>query len=125
MFLLHKISHMLDYIDSKIEKFFYDLTGDYSEGTLLTMAIVFFWAIDFPAVYFSCAVYGLDSPKGQQIMQLAVMVQLGMSVIFGIITAIMENIFPRVAYYTRAIVLSFLAALLMLVMTVMLGSLAQ
>lgn len=125
MFLLHEISHILDYIDSKIEKFFYDLTGDYSKGTLLTMSIVFFWAIDFPAVYFGYAVYGLDSPKGQQIMQLAVIVQLGMSVIFGIITAIMENIFPRVAYYTRAIILSFLAALLMLVMTVMLGSLAQ
>lgn len=42
MFLLHEISHILDYIDSKIEKFFYDLTGDYSEGTLLIMAIVFF-----------------------------------------------------------------------------------
>lgn len=125
MFLMHGISHILNYLGFKIKDFFNNLFGDYSEGTLLIMAIVFFWAIDFPAVYFGCAVYGLDSPKGQQIMQLAVMVQLGMSVIFGIITAIMENIFPRVAYYTRAIVLSFLAAILMLVMTVMLESLAQ
>lgn len=125
MFLLHEISHILDYIDSKIEKFFYDLTGDYSKGTLLIMAIVFFWVIDFPAIYFGYASYGLDSLKGQQIMQLAIMVQLGMSVIFGIITAIMENISHRVAYYTRAVSLSFLAAILVLVLALVLGSLAQ
>jgi len=125
MFLMHGISHILNYLGFKIKDFFNNLFGDYSEGTLLIMAIVFFWVIDFPAIYFGYASYGLDSLKGQQIMQLAIMVQLGMSVIFGIITAIMENISHRVAYYTRAVSLSFLAAILVLVLALVLGSLAQ
>lgn len=125
MFLLRGICYVLGYIGSKFENFCDDLFGDYSEGTLLIMAIVFFCIIDFPAIHFGCVIHGLDSLKGQQILHLAFMVQLGMSVIFGIITAIMESISSRVAYYTRAIALSFLAAIAVLVMTVVLGSLAQ
>lgn len=125
MFFMHGMSHILDHIGLKIKDFFGNLFGDYSDITLLIMAIVFFWVIDFPAIYFGYATYGLDSLKGQQIMQLAIMVQLGMSVISIILTAIMENISHRVAYYTRAVALSFLAAILVLVLALVCGSLAQ
>lgn len=43
MFLMHGISHILNYLGFKIKDFFNNLFGDYSEGTLLIMAIVFFF----------------------------------------------------------------------------------
>lgn len=68
MFLLRGMNHILGYIASKLENFFDDLFDDYSVGTLFITAIVLFWAIDFPVMYFCGATYGLESPKSQQIM---------------------------------------------------------
>lgn len=119
MFLLYKISHMLDYVGSKIKKFgmiFFDnLFGDYDADTLFITAIALFWVIDLLTISGSCGIYGLNSPKAPQIMLFAAGIEFLICIIFSILTVITENINYHIAYYTRAVAMSFLSSTLVLV----------
>lgn len=114
MFLLRGMNHILGYIASKLENFFDDLFDDYSVGTLFITAIVLFWAIDFPVMYFCGATYGLESPKSQQIMLFTAGIEFFICIVLSVLTVIMENVNYSVAYYTRAVAMSFLFSTLLL-----------
>lgn len=114
MFLLRGMNHILGYIASKLENFFDDLFDDYSVGTLFITVIVLFWAIDFPVMYFCGATYGLESPKSQQIMLFTAGIEFFICIVLSVLTVIMENVNYSVAYYTRAVAMSFLFSTLLL-----------
>lgn len=114
MFLLRGMNHILGYIASKLENFFDDLFDGYSVGTLFITAIVLFWTIDFPVMYFCGATYGLESPKSQQIMLFTAGIEFFICIVLSVLTVIMENVNYSVAYYTRAVAMSFLFSTLLL-----------
>ena len=114
MFLLRGMNHILGYIASKLENFFDDLFDDYSVDTLFITAIVLFWAIDFPVMYFCGATYGLESPKSQQIMLFTAGIEFFICIVLSVLTVIMENVNYSVAYYIRAVAMSFLFSTLLL-----------
>ena len=121
MFLLRGISHILSYIGSKIENFFNNLFGDCSFDTLFITATTLFWFVDLLTISGSGGIYGLNSPKAQQIMLFNAGIEFLICVILSVLTVIMENVNYHVAYYTRAIALSFLLAAFVLVVFTVIG----
>lgn len=113
MFLLRGVRHILSYIGSKIEDPIDDLFGDYSEGTFTITLIVFDVAAAFLSIYF--LVYGVQHSLKIAMLTVAA-IYATMCVMFSILTIIMENVSSDVAYYTRAIVNSFLIMSLLLAM---------
>ena len=111
MFLLRGMSHILNYVRSKIKTFF----GDYSYYTCSIMISVLLWGIDAPLVIWATVRYGLSSPKAQQIMLFVAGIEFLICIVLSILTVIMENIDYSVAYYIRAVTMSFLLVSLILV----------
>ena len=95
--------------------FFDNLFGDYDADTLFITAIALFWVIDLLTISGSCGIYGLNSPKAPQIMIFTAGIEFLICIIFSILTVITENINYHIAYYTRAVAISFLLAALVLV----------
>lgn len=110
MFLLRGMSHILSHINSKLEDFF----DDYSEPTCFIMTFVFLWVIDIPLAAWMNVRYGWYSPKAQQIMLFAAGIEFFICIVFSILTVIMGNVNYRMAYYTKAMAISFLLAALVL-----------
>lgn len=115
MFLLRGMSHILNYVGSKIENFYDDLFDEYSYYTCSIMISVLLWGIDAPLVIWTTVRYGLSSPKAQQIMLFVAEIEFLICIVLSILTVIMESIDYSVAYYIRAVTMSFLLVSLILV----------
>ena len=111
MFLLRGMRHILGYVGLKIKDPINDLISNYSLGTCVITLIVLAVADDFS---FVCLLaYGIQhSLKASMLIVAAI--NAAMCIIFSILTIIMKNVNAHVAYYTRAIVNSFLIMSLLL-----------
>ena len=113
MLLMHGMSHILGYVGAKIKDPINDLISNYSLGTCVITLIVLAVADDFSFV--CLLVYGIQHSL-KAAMLIVAAINAAMCIIFSILTVIMENVNSRVAYYTRAIVNSFLIMSLLLAM---------
>lgn len=104
---------MLGYIGSKIKDPINNLVNNYSLVTCAITLVALAVVDVFSFIYL--LIYGVQhSPKAAMLLVAAVNVV--MCIIFSILTVIMENVNANVAYYTRAIINSFLIVSLILAM---------
>ena len=113
MLLLCGMRHILGYIGSKIRDPIDDLIHNYSLGTCVITLIVLAVADDFSFV--CLLVYGIQHSL-KAAMLIVAAINAAICIIFSILTVTMENVNAHVAYYTRAIVNSFLIMSLLLAM---------
>lgn len=111
MFLLRGMHHILSNIGSRIKDPIDDLIHNYSLITCVITLIVLAVADDFSFV--CLLVYGVQHSL-KAAMLIVAAINAAMCIIFSILTVIMKNVNSRVAYYTRAIVNSFLIMSLLL-----------
>ena len=113
MFLMHGMSHILGYVGSRIKDPIDDLIHNYSLITCVITLIVLAVADDFSFV--CLLVYGIQHSLKAAMLTVAA-INAAMCIIFSILTVITKNVNAHVAYYTRAIVNSFLIMSLLLAM---------
>lgn len=111
MFLMRGMSHILGYVGSRIKDPIDDLIHNYSLSTCVITLIVLAVADDFSFV--CLLVYGVQHSLKAAMLTVAA-INVAMCIIFSILTVIMKNVNSCVAYYTRAIVNSFLIMALIL-----------
>lgn len=107
MFLLRGMNHMANYVGLKTKSFFNELFGDFSDNTLNILCMVLLFAVDLPIIFFISENYSPDSLKAKSMVLILDVVEFCFCIIFSILTVAMSKINHRVAYYTRAVALSF------------------